>query len=142
MGYLFPNRTDDLYDSDELVEAERRAREEPDEEEQLAHLESLLANPRWCATSGQRRHPLTRVLEVDRVRAEAEALREAMGLDDSEEREARQAEQDAYDAHVDAATLRARLGYEPLSDEQRQRIFDDNLAELAAEIAQRDKNSK
>jgi hypothetical protein len=84
MGYLFPNRRDDLYDSDELVEAERRAREEPDEEEQLAHLEGLLANPGWCATSGQRKHRLTGVPEVDAVRAEVEALREALGLDESE----------------------------------------------------------
>ncbi len=127
-GYLFPNRTDDMYDADE--EPEER---EPDEEERLERLESLLASPRWCATSGRRPHPLTGVLEVDRVRAEVEALREALGLDDSEEREARQAEQDAYDAHVDAATLRARLGHEPLTDEQRERNLDDNLAALAAE---------
>jgi hypothetical protein len=108
MGHMFPNHRDDLYDSDELLEAERRAREEPDEEEQLAHLEGLLANPSWCATSGLRRHRLTGVPEVDRVRAEAEALREALGLDEDEdeERETRQAEQDAYDAAADAASDR------------------------------------
>jgi hypothetical protein len=103
MGYLFPNRRDDLYDSDELLEAERRAREEPDEEEQLAHLEGLLASPSWCATSGQRRHPLTGVPEIDRVRADVEALRETLGLDEDEERATRQAEQDAYDMAARAA---------------------------------------
>lgn len=77
--------------------------DDPDEEQQLAHLEALLANPRWCATSGQRRNPLTGVLEVDVVRAEVEALREALGLDDSEERAARQAEQDSYDMAARAA---------------------------------------
>jgi len=103
MGYLFPNRRDDMFDSDELVEAERRAREDPDEEEQLAHLERLLASPAWCYASGRRRNPLTGVAEEDAVRAEVEALREALGLDEDEERATRQAEQDAYDAAADAA---------------------------------------
>mgnify|MGYP001344723766 CR=1 FL=1 len=80
--------------------------EEPSDEELLEHLESLLASPRWCATSGQRPRPLTGVLEVDRVRAEVEALREALGLDDSEGRVERQAEQDAYDMAARAALAR------------------------------------
>lgn len=106
---MFPDHRDDLYDSDELLEAERRAEEEPDEEQILEHLEGLLANPNWCATSGKRPHPLTGVLEVDAVRAEAEALREAMGLDEPEgtERAARASDQAAFDAHVDAALAAA-----------------------------------
>lgn len=98
----FPTHRDDLYDDEE---PER----EPDEEEQLEHLERLLASPRWCATSGQRKHRLTGVPEIDRVRAEAEALREALGLEEEdEEREAREAAQTAYDMHVDAAVDAAK----------------------------------
>ena len=91
----FPDHRDDLYDPEEDPELE------PDEEEQLAHLEGLLASPRWCATSGQRRSRRG-VIEVDAVRAEVERLRESMGLDEDDEREPRQADQDAYDMHADA----------------------------------------
>lgn len=97
----FPNRRDDLYDADELAERE------PDDEERLEHLERLLSSPTWCATSGQRRHRLTGVPEVDRVRAEVEALREALGLEEqSEEQEAREAEYSAYDMAARAALAR------------------------------------
>jgi hypothetical protein len=101
MGYLFPNRRDDLYDADEEPELE------PDEEEELAHLERLLSNSRWCATSGQRRSRRDQ-LEVDAVRAEVERLRESLGLDDGEERVHRQDEQDSYDEHADAALAAER----------------------------------
>ena len=57
---------------------------EPDEEEQLEHLERLLALPAWCATSGQRRSSRG-VLEVDAARAEVERLREALGLEEEDE---------------------------------------------------------
>lgn len=58
----------------------------------LELLRAMLADPRWCSVQGQRRHTLTGVLEIDRVRAEVDALEERLGDDRTEEQQARDAE--------------------------------------------------
>ncbi len=78
---------------------------EPSDEEQLADLEAKLADPEWLEGPGAVRSELTGVSRADHARALAEALRKRVYPD--EEREARQAEQDAYDAHANAALAAA-----------------------------------
>ena len=68
------------------------------------HLRRLLASESWCRDPrrGAHPHPLTRVLERDRVRAELDALEEHLGDDRTEEEQERDADLLALDMHIAA----------------------------------------
>lgn len=77
-----------------------------DDEGELLELEAKLADPEWLDGPGAVVSLITGVSRADRARAMVDELRARLYPD--EEREARQAEQDAYDAHVDAALAAER----------------------------------
>lgn len=122
MGYLFPDRTDDLYDSDD--EPER----EPSDEEILEEWEARLASREWLDGPGAVVSRLTGVSRAAALRARAEALRAEVFPDEcplccrpwsegdehghgacvDDEHEARESDQAAADMHFDAALAAER----------------------------------